>query len=351
MADDLAVSVDVAVLSYDTSSGDLDADSSPCERLISDQGVLSDEVVLVHLYGEAQARSLWGNCVVHVVSVERHGGFHSKGVSCAQSAREDAELLAGLEDHLPQSRSVLSCGVDLESVLAGVSGPGYHAVDVSDLAVEDSRVVHLRNGLRCGDLRQDLRGLRPLESQLAPVVAVVHQLHIAVLRNVAAHPVVVLLGVCGVYDHEVIVVSPLVDDQIVYGTAVLVAHRAVARLPVLHVGEVVGQHIVQVLQAVRAGYQDLSHVGNIEEACGSANRHVFLLDACLVLYRKDESPERYHLSAVFDMSFVEWCFLFHFHASVVRLEIHWDFTTGGIDRQRAVTAGNPLFIMCFQLSS
>ena len=127
-----------------------------------------------------------------------------------------------------------------------------------------------------------------------------------------AHPLEVFVCVGRINNYEVVVVSSLVNDQVIYCSALLVAHRTVTGLPVLHVCEVVGQNVVQVLQAVRSGNQNLPHVGYIEETNSSSYCHVLLLDAGLVLNWKNESAEWDHLSAVLHMSFVKWCFLLHF---------------------------------------
>ena len=78
------------------------------------------------------------------------------------------------------------------------------------------------------------------------------------------HPLEVLVLVGSVDYDKVVVVCLFVNNQVIYCAAVLVAHRAVARLSVYHIGKVVSQQMLQVFQRFFSFAQDLSHVRNVK---------------------------------------------------------------------------------------
>ena len=90
--------------------------------------------------------------------------------------------------------------------------------------------VHLREPL------EELRGARPLERELRPVVRLVR--HVGAAR-VAGEPLEVLRAVAGVDADEQVVGGAPVDDHVVDDAAVLAAQAAVLRLAVGDLGEVV----------------------------------------------------------------------------------------------------------------
>ena len=122
---------------------------------------------------------------------------------------------------------------------------------------------------------------------------------------------IVLLPVGGVDHRQVTLLPELVDHQVVDGTAVGVAHGAVADLVHCHAVVVVGEQVVDGVQGRGAGEEDISHVGNIKEARLLAHRHVLLDDAGAVLHRQQVASEGDDLAALFHMDVVKWGFPFH----------------------------------------
>ena len=123
--------------------------------------------------------------------------------------------------------------------------------------------------------------------------------------------------ICRVYNDEIIVVRLLVNDQIVYGTTVLIAHWAVSRTTVLQIRVVVRQHVIQKLQCLLALNQNLSHMGNVEQAALRPHCHMLLLDTGFVLNRQQKTTEVHDASTVLHMGVIKGCFFsFHFCTSI-----------------------------------
>lgn len=78
------------------------------------------------------------------------------------------------------------------------------------------------------------------------------------------HPLEIFIFVGSVDYDEVVVICLFIYDQVIYCTAVLVAHRAVACLSVNHICKVVGQQMLQVFEGFFSFAEDLAHVRNIE---------------------------------------------------------------------------------------
>ena len=139
-------------------------------------------------------------------------------------------------------------------------------------------------------------------------------LHFAVSGEVVRHPGGVLILVGGVDHHQVGPLPDLVDDEVVHAAAGVVAHGGVADLAVGHVGKVVGEHVVEVLEGVRAGKDQLSHVGDVKKPGGGADGHVLGDDAGGVLDRQQVPREGDDLPAQRHMAVVKRRLLFHWRS-------------------------------------
>ena len=123
---------------------------------------------------------------------------------------------------------------------------------------------------------------------------------------------VVLVAVGCVDDHQVSFLGELVDDNVVDGAALLVAHHAVADLVHGHAGVVVGQQVVDGSQCSGASEQDLTHVRNVEQAALLADCHMLLDDAgSCVLDGQQVASEGDDLAAFFHMNIIEGGLQFH----------------------------------------
>src|SRR5207237_2960786 len=145
-------------------------------------------------------------------------------------------------------------------------------------------------------------GVRALHRNLRPVVA-------ALVRGrsgglALAHPVEVLLPAARVDADEEPFGGEAVDDDVVDDAALFVAERRVLRLPVLALGQIVGDEALGGLERGRALQDHLAHVAHVEDAGPLADRGV-LLENALVLHRHLESGEFDHAGARGQVSFVE----------------------------------------------
>ena len=98
-----------------------------------------------------------------------------------------------------------------------------------------------------------------LDGNLSVVVGLVVELQVVALE-VRLHPFHVLVDVGGVDDEEEVVLGHLVDQQVVYGAAVGVAHHAIEDFPYGRTGDVVGEDMVHVALGVGALDAHLAHV-------------------------------------------------------------------------------------------
>ena len=260
--------------------------------LVSD-GLLADELVLVQFAEHAETggdrRDLRGK----LVTVQRQSGLETQGVTATESARHHT----GLQESVPILHDEARSRVDLESVLASVTGTADD--DPHSGILEILECVECQAGGVGGvteNLHECLFGLRALERDLSPVVGIVDQFHIVTL-GVILYPEEILLDVGGVH-HEKIVVSGelLVNQKIIHGATVRVKHHSVQHLTRNHRTDVIGEYVVDELFRVRAADEDLTHVRHIEHTHIVADRQMLLCDR-RVLNRHIESSERTHLGS------------------------------------------------------
>jgi len=127
---------------------------------------------------------------------------------------------------------------------------------------------------------------------------------------VLLHPRDIFVAVGRIHYDQIAFRGNPINNQVVHHAAILVTHHTVADLPVIHIGKIIGQQVVQVRQRIPALIDHLTHVGNIEQPCFGADRHMLLDHACAVLYRQQISRKRDNLAATCGVAVIEWCFQF-----------------------------------------
>ena len=296
------------MLAHDAAPGDFQADSHACRSAGGDERVFADELLFAQFDAEIKAGFERRDGRVHLVAVQRHGRFQAQRVAGAQAAGDAAEFLAGLAQRAPHGRRVGCGGVDLVAQLAGVAGAGNHAFDAVDLGRFHGGVVLLGNLLGGQQPRDDLGRLGALQRNLRHVLGDVVELGVGqdVLRQVFE----VLGAVGGVDHHQVRFLAELVDDQVIHAAAVLVAQHGIAHAPDGHVGEVVGEHVVQGCERAGAAHREFAHVGHVEQAACLAHGHVLGDDAAAVLHGQQVSGEGDDLAAFLNVDVVQGCFQF-----------------------------------------
>ena len=61
------------------------------------------------------------------------------------------------------------------------------------------------------------------------------------------HPIDIFFTICRIHNHQIFLLVITVYNQVVHHSAVLVAHYAVADLTIIHVCEIIGQYVVDIL--------------------------------------------------------------------------------------------------------
>ena len=291
------------MLTDDASSDDLETYFLPCGRSLSLESFLSDEVSLVHLDEDGKQSFLRGDGIVHLMSVKRHSGFKSQGISCAESAGDETLIFAGFHKCFPDVGSLVPRHVDLNAFFAGIAGGGDHYVCSAHGDVVGCCIVLCRNAVIAYQLSQDLHGFRTLKRYLSYESGNI--LNFDVSEDMSFDPGEVLILVGSIYYHQEFVLVLSVDDEVVHNSAILVAHRGVSCLTVMHSGIIVGKKIIQVCDGIRTLDGDLAHVGYVKNTAGSSYSVMFCNNSRRVLYRHFPACEGYHFAAVFEMRLIE----------------------------------------------
>ena len=119
------------------------------------------------------------------------------------------------------------------------------------------------------------------------------------------HPLIVLILIGCVYYDKILIVCLLIYNQIIHGSALLIAHRAIPCLAIFHIIKIVGQDHLEIRQRILSLAQNLSHMGYIKQSCLCADCHMLFDYACWILYRKNISPKRHHLASGLYMRIIQ----------------------------------------------
>ena len=128
------------------------------------------------------------------------------------------------------------------------------------------------------------------------------------------NPRCILVVVGSIDNQQVAVLTQTVGNQVIHNAALVVAHRAVADLAVLHVAEIVGQQHLDVVQGVRSGEDDFAHVGDIEQSRLFSDSHVFCDNTGTVLNRQQVAGKGDDLAAQGNVTVIQRGLTFHKNA-------------------------------------
>src|SRR5215211_1264352 len=198
------------------------------------QGVAAYEVTLLKPYPPTEAHVEGGVFLAYVGAVERKTLLDAQGLHGLQAVGLQVEPLRCLQDVLPQHGSLIRRRVQLVAQLAGVARARDEQLCVPDPArrePEEPQLVEVHafdHTLEVGARTRSLyHGQGDGRGQVGHVGARAY--------GVLGDPTESLLARPGTGDdHEVLVVE-LVDRDVVYDAALLIAHRRVPELPRLHV--------------------------------------------------------------------------------------------------------------------
>ena len=202
-----------------------------------------------------------------------------------------------------ESHGVLCRTVQLNAVLAGISGTGNEAGNAgNDHLVVKCVVFHGKLALEACSIENCLM-LGPLERKLTPFCTVVDDLNVT--EYMLLHPGKVLIGVACVDDEHIVVVGVLVDKNVIDCAAVLVAEHGIAAPAGSHGGDVVGDELLNVVVSAAADDVYLAHVGNIEQTCTLAHGLALFKNTACVLNGQRPAAEVHHLAAEVDMPLIQ----------------------------------------------
>ena len=131
------------------------------------------------------------------------------------------------------------------------------------------------------------------------------------------HPSYILVDVGCVDDEEEVVLAHLVDEQVVDGAAVLIAHHAIEHLSVGGSLDVIGEDVLNIALGIFTLDGYFAHVRNVEDAAMLAHSVVLLLDVA-VLDRHVKACKRGNEGSQSHVSVVETSsFVFHSYVDII----------------------------------
>src|SRR5436190_3226683 len=143
--------------------------------LCLDEHVASDENRLFQINKESQAGLDWVVLRRKIGAIERIAHLQPKRVARAQAAGPDAKLFARLQHRVPDLRRIFRGKKHLDSVFAGVAGPGNR--EVHSVQLELYNVVARRELDLAAEQRvKKIDHARPLNRDPAKAVTAIRQL-------------------------------------------------------------------------------------------------------------------------------------------------------------------------------
>ena len=120
-------------------------------------------------------------------------------------------------------------------------------------------------------------GLGTLNSQLSVVIRAMVDGHV-IASGVLSHPIYVLIYVCGIDNEEEFVFAKLINQQVVYRSAVGIKHHSVEHFANGRTGYVVGKDVVDVFFGLVSCDIHFTHVRNVEHAAMVTHGVMFVGD-------------------------------------------------------------------------
>src|SRR5579883_40610 len=274
----LAIEEHFVAIAADAAAAHLEADelARNAGLLLLHEGVAAEEIAFVELDDPIEAGFERRDGRVDLVAVERHFGFEPEGVARAETARADAELLAGAQNLVPYAFGFGGRDIELEAVLAGIAGAGDAGGDAAGFAIGEP-VVFDGGEVDGRQLLQRGAGAGALDGELR--VAIGGELDGCVEAIVRADVLEVLVLIAGVDAEEEVIAGDLVDEDVVDEAAVLVEEAGVVGLSGFELVDRVGGEEIGEARGFRAADLDFAHVADVEYANAGADGVVLLDDA------------------------------------------------------------------------
>src|SRR2546423_4791796 len=235
-------------------------------------------------------------------AVERITHLKPKGVARAEAAGANPEVLALVEDRVPDFCGVPCREESFHAVFPGVSSPRDRQprsvkIEILDLiARRQFRVL----AYHCVEQLDDTR---PLDREAAVFRAPVLQR--AAVAKMLLQPREVFTSPRRIDDEQELFRRGPVNNQVVNDPTAVVEEKRVLPRADLELVDVIREHLVQPRACSGPGRLQLPHVRDVENAHVFPDRLV-LVDNAAVLHRHDPVAERDHLRAEPHMLLVEW---------------------------------------------
>ena len=301
--------IHILVLPGDAPAGDFQCAHLPGDFTPLFQGLFADKVGLFHLDAEAQASFDGGDGVIHLMAVQRHACFEAQRIPAAQAAGEQAEFLAGLQQRIPDMGGVCRCAIDLITELTGVAGAGNQTFLPRHGALGHKGIILGGQGALVGQLADDVQGFGALEGYLGHIVGNVFEFHIA--EEMVTDPFHILCMVGRINHQQDMLFIHLINQQVIHGGAVFIAHGGIFYLTIHHVAALVGHQHLHIGHGVLAAQGHFRHVGHIEQTGLLTHGHMLGDDAGLILYRQQKAGKGNDLAFGRQMAVIQGGFLFH----------------------------------------
>jgi hypothetical protein len=190
--------------------------------------------------------------------------------------------------------------VNLKSVFSGVSRPCDACGRARDLAVSEPVIANgnkvygrelLKNFNRLGSLDRELCKSRPCE------------IHFGFEAVVCPNVFEIFLLIRGIDAEEEVLIVYLVDQNVIYKTAVLIEQSRVVRLPLFEPRRVIGGDVIHQLKRLWATNLNFAHMADVKQACGCAHGLVLIEDP-RILHRHVPAAKIDHFGAASAVRFV-----------------------------------------------
>ena len=144
--------------------------------------------------------------------------------------------------------------------------------------------------------------LGALYGKLAVVVALVVKVDIEAF-HLLLHPCNILVDIGCIDDKEEIIITHLIDEQVIHGATIGVEHHSIVDLSEGRISHIVREDVLHVALCIRTCDAHFTHVADIKDTTMLAHG-VVLIGNVRVLNRHDESAEGRHQGAKCHMAVI-----------------------------------------------
>ena len=180
-------------------------------------------------------------------------------------------------------------GIDLKTILTRIA------------RAADNHITNRFYGIECqlctGQTKyglNDMLRLGTLYSYLTIIVTAVLQVDFEVL-SMLLHPRPILIYISSVDDKEEIVLAHFIYQQVVDGSAILIAHHAIKDFTHGSTCDIVGEDILYITFGIRTFDRHFAHVGDVKQSYMLTHSDMLWSNASLLIKQRHvESPEGHH---------------------------------------------------------